>query len=440
MWPALMCALLPAPRVVPVPHAPAGRPAFVSVRGRRFVEPSGRPLLLHGIAIDNKSRRQGYTAGIERSDFAAIRRWGMNCVRLAIFWDGIEPQPGHIDEAYLQRVSRLVSWARAEHLMVLLDMHQDLYSVKFSDGAPEWATLDEGKPHVTGAIWSESYYMSGAVQTALDHFWANSRAPDGKGLQDHYAFAWRAVAERFKDEPAVLGYDLMNEPFAGHNAARFLQVSMQRVADLLRAGGDAHAPSLLELAAMGSTARGRRKLMGLLGDMRIFTGMLDAAAPITQDFERTCLMPMYERVRTEIRAVDRNHILFMEPAMSSNIGIRTAIVPLTDEEGRRDPQQAYAPHGYDLITDTDMLDLCSGERLALIFSRHGETARKLELPMLVGEWGALPGGDVHAAGTAKFIVQQFDRLGCGDTYWDYQRSLGRSALPGALRRSRVRQP
>ena len=93
--------------------------------------------------------------------------------------------------------------------------HEDLYSVGFGDGAPLWATLDESKAHTTGAEWSDAYYESEAVQTALDHFWANSPGPDGWGLQDHYARHWQLVASRFKDEPDVIGYDLMNEPFPG---------------------------------------------------------------------------------------------------------------------------------------------------------------------------------------------------------------------------------
>jgi endoglycosylceramidase len=98
-------------------------------------------------------------------------------VRLGIIWDGLEPQPGRIDEDYLERIGKLVGYAKAEGLYVLLDMHQDLYSVKFSDGAPAWATLDEGKPHTAGAVWSDAYYASAAVQTALDHFWENAPGP-----------------------------------------------------------------------------------------------------------------------------------------------------------------------------------------------------------------------------------------------------------------------
>jgi endoglycosylceramidase len=119
--------------------------------------------------------------------------------------------------------------------------------------------------------------------------------------------------------------------------------------------------------------------------------------------------------------------------MSANLGIASALVPLTDEQGRRDPQQAYAPHGYDIVVDTALIELTSQERVALIFRRHGEFARRHQLPMLVGEWGAYY-LDAKAAEAARFVVKQFDALGCGDTYWDYGRGLAQSPLLPALRR------
>jgi endoglycosylceramidase len=406
--------------------------AFVTVAGQEFHDPAGHKLMLHGVGIANKSKEQGYTAGIDRSDFAVIHSWGMNCVRLAIFWDGVEPQPGKINQGYLDRVARIVAWAKAEGVYVILDMHQDLYSVKFSDGAPAWATLDEGKPYTTGAVWSDSYYASEAVQTALDHFWANSAAPDGKPLQEHYATAWRSVAERFKDEPAVIGYDLMNEPFPGRDAARVMYAGMQALSEGL-AQRQSKAPSAEELMAMEATTEGRRQIATWLGEPQLFLRMLDAAEPLMQEFDRSRLMPMYCRVRTAIRSVDSNHILLIEPAMSANMGIRTAIGPLVNDQGRRDPRQAYAPHCYDIVVDTTSQDLNSRDRVALIFTRHAEFARKHTLPVIVGEWGAFqPEGT--SVDIARYTVRQFDLLGFGDTFWAYRRGFGDSPLLPALQR------
>ena len=427
-----LAACLPCVLAQDRPAAPR-QPGFVTASGTRFLDANGKPLLLHGIAIANKSPQEGYTGGIERADFAAIRSWGMNCVRLAIFWDGIEPQPGKIDTAYLDRVAQMVGWAKAEHIYVMLDMHQDLYSVKYSDGAPAWATLSDGKEHVKGSVWSDSYYASPAVQTALDHFWANSPAPDGKPLQEHYAQAWVAVAERFKDEPAVVGYDLMNEPFPGAQAPLFMHAGAQRAAEAIAAKKQPDPPTADQILAMEATPEGRRQVTLWLGDMNIFHALIEGGTPVMQEFDRQSLMPMYVRVRQAIRRVDRNHILFLEPAMAANAGFPSAIVPLTDEQGRRDPQQAYAPHGYDVVVDTGSQDLNNRDRIGLIFRRHGEWSRRHSMPMLVGEWGAFEPED-QSVGIARFTVEQFDALGCGDTFWAYRRGMGRSPLLPALTR------
>jgi endoglycosylceramidase len=403
------------------------------VSGTQFLDGAGKPLLLHGINVVNKSNAKGYTEGIGPADFAAIRGWGMNCVRLGILWDGLEPEPGKIDQDYLDRIARIVGWAKAEGLYVLLDMHQDLFSVKFSDGAPAWATLDEGRPHTRTAVWSDAYYASAAVQTALDHFWTNSPGPDGVGLQNHYAGVWQRVAERFKDESAVLGYDLMNEPFPGRDALRVQGAILSRLAELLQPRLGEKAPTPLKLILMEGSPEGRKQITEWLGDMELFQGVLAAGAPIMQEFERGRLMPFYARVRQSIRQVDTNHILFLEPAMSANLGIPSALVPLADEHGRRDPQQAYSPHAYDIVLDTPLAALASDARIELIFHRHGETARRLGLPMLVGEWGAYY-EDAACVAAARFVVRQLDALRCGDTYWDYRRSLGHSPLLKALER------
>ena len=416
------------------PPASAEAAGFVTVAGRQFLDGEGKRIILHGINVVQKSKAEGYVGKLSAADFATIRGWGMNCVRLGIFWDGLEPEPGRIDEAYLERIARLVGWAREQGLFVLLDMHQDLYSVKFSDGAPPWATLDENKPHTVGAVWSDAYYVSEAVQTAFDHFWANSPASDGVGLQDHYARVWRRVAERFKDDPAVVGFDLMNEPFPGRDAGKVQLALMARLAEQLgrRPGG----PTLTveQLAGMEGTPEGRKQITQWLADLKLYQGMLEAGFPIMQQFDRAQLQPFYARVRQAIREVDARHIIFFEPAMSANLGILSALVPLTDNQGKRDPQQAYAPHGYDIVVDTSSIELTSRERVALIFQRHGEFSRRHQLPVLVGEWGAYY-LDAKAAEAARFVVQQFETLECGDTYWSYQPGLAESPLLAALRRS-----
>ena len=36
-----------------------------------------------------------------------------------------------------------------------------------------------------------------------------------QGIQDHFAMFWGRVAQKFQDNKYVLGYELLNEPWAG---------------------------------------------------------------------------------------------------------------------------------------------------------------------------------------------------------------------------------
>jgi len=407
---------------------------FVTVRDGRFVDGAGRQVILHGINVQEKSKAKNYLSWHGPEQFAAMREWGFNCVRLLISWDGLEPAPGKYDETYLAGVDQRIAWAKEQGLYVLLDMHQDLYGVKFGNGAPLWATLDEGKPHVAGgAVWSDAYLTSAAVQTAFDNFWANKPGPDGVGIQDRFALAWRYVAQRYADEPAVLGYDLLNEPFLGSRAPGAYLLAFAKAAALLAPAQDPAAVTVAGLVQQWSGVAGRAALMQRLADVQLYAAIVDAAGPVFQEFERTALSAMYRRVGEAIRQVDRNHVLFIEGSVSANIGIPAGVEPLTGSDGATDALQAFAPHAYDIVTDTPEASQANGARVELIFSRRGETSKRLGLPMLIGEWGAYYGSP-DTLPAARVVVRQLEKLLCGDTYWDFHEGILNAAYFKMLKR------
>ena len=205
----------------------------LSVSGTRFVDSFGRQVILSGINKVNKNQKMNYTDNDSLSSYEQLSKYGFNCIRLGVIWDGVEPVPGKYDEKYLDKIEERVNWAAQNGIYVLLDMHQDLYSVSFSDGAPLWATLTDNQPHVTGDIWSDAYFMSSAVQKAFDNFWENKAVSDGIGLQDHYANMWNHIASRFANNKAVIGYDIMNEPFNGSQGTYILPQILTEYARLL---------------------------------------------------------------------------------------------------------------------------------------------------------------------------------------------------------------
>jgi endoglycosylceramidase len=176
----------------------------------------GRTLLLHGVNVASAAKSApDATSWHTREDYARLHDWGLHAVRLLVFWSAIEPQPGVYDEAYVERVAERVGWARELGLLVVVDMHQDLYSAKYTgDGAPEWACLDEGQPFEAVEPWWMRN-LQPAVRTAWNNFWETDE------LQAHAVEAFAHLAERLAGDPAVLGYDLMNEPFGYYEPAVF---------------------------------------------------------------------------------------------------------------------------------------------------------------------------------------------------------------------------
>lgn len=176
------------------------------------------------------------TAPGSGDDFAEMRALGVDVVRLVLNWSQLEPEPGAYSASYLSRVAQVVGWAAQQRINVILDMHEDQYS-RFilpgesativgqactssggSDGAPAWAVLTDGKPAC--AIAGQSA-LNPASTAAFYEFWQNATVPaapgasPGPGLEDHYIGAMAYLASRFASDPAVLGYEIMNEPQPG---------------------------------------------------------------------------------------------------------------------------------------------------------------------------------------------------------------------------------
>lgn len=133
----------------------------IKVVGKRFVDEDGNQVIMNGINMVCKEKGKGYLEPNSEDILRIFSRRGFNLVRLGIFWDGVEPGPGVYDDEYLDRVARIVEEAERCGIYILLDMHQDLFAAKYIDGAPDWATLDEGLYHPEKCtMWYEAYVSS----------------------------------------------------------------------------------------------------------------------------------------------------------------------------------------------------------------------------------------------------------------------------------------
>ena len=399
---------------------------FLKVEGQNFVDAEGRQVILSGVNFISKNPEEKYMPPQGKETFEQFKSWGFNCIRLGIIWDGLEPEPGKYNEEYLQEIDKRIQWAADNGIYVYLDMHQDLYGAKYSDGAPDWATLDEGKEHLTGAIWSDSYLISPAVQTAFDNFWNNAPAPDGIGIQDHYANLWKLIAERYADNTTVIGYDIMNEPFMGSSAQNVMPLMLGAYAQVYAEETGEMPPSAEELGAMWADEKSRLEALELVATREKYSKVVDAVYELSADFEKNQLQPMYQKMANAIREVDRNHILFFNHNYFVNTGVSTALEATKLPDGSRDPNVAYAAHGYDLVVDTEEVENPSYERVKFIFDRIAESGKRMEMPVLVGEWGALHGQSPKMIETARHLVGLFEGHKFSNTYWAYYTDIEKS--------------
>ncbi len=195
------------------PLPPYEPTAFVGTDGAVFRDHEGRVLLLRGLNVSNKSKSAPFfPQWLTFQDVQRLRARGFNCVRFLVIWEAIEPEEGVFDEAYLDMVEERVSWFTDAGMYVMVDMHQDLYGPKFgADGAPLWATIDHDLPYDPPPGGWFLGYGEPAVNQAFQSLYDNE-----EGIRDHFIQAWQAVAARFADDPMVVGYDLLNEPWFGN--------------------------------------------------------------------------------------------------------------------------------------------------------------------------------------------------------------------------------
>ncbi|MBC5641531.1 cellulase family glycosylhydrolase [Parabacteroides sp. BX2] len=390
---------------------------FLSTDGTSFIDNQGRTVILNGLNHVTKVPENSFLYDGDKELFRQFKEWGFNCIRYGLYWDVLEPEPGKINEGYLKEVDKRVKWAEENNLWLILDMHQDLYGRKFGNGAPLWATLDEGLPHVKGDVWSDAYIMSPAVQKSFDNFWSNKPAEDGVGLQDHYINAWKTVAARYANAPSVVGFDIMNEPFMGTSGLPAFQ-------KLLEGFAEVHASLTGEILteeaiiSMWNTEDSRLEAYALLNDGKVFSHVVSKISPLVDEFEQGALSDFYQRVRDAIREVNTKHILFLEHNFFCNLGVPSRFCIPKDKEGRNDPLCAYAPHGYDLVTDSKASMSQGYGRLDFLFRSMFKRGDELQIPTLVGEWGAFyMGGDYKEP--AIHIINQIEKSKAGQTYWAF---------------------
>ena len=238
----LMVVAIVAMACATTPDSDNGSNNFVRVDGPNLVTPDGKVLFIRGTNLGNWLNPEGYMFGFQRvnsahfidemlrqaigpdatnefwarfkdnyiteADIAFIASTGANTIRLPFHYKLFT------DEDYMglvskqdgfARVDSVIEWCRKYGLYVILDMHD----------APGGQTGDN-------------------IDDSYGYPWLLV----SEASQRLYADIWRSIAERYKDEPVVLGYDLLNEPIAPY-FGEDVEVLNGKLKELYRIGFDA---------------------------------------------------------------------------------------------------------------------------------------------------------------------------------------------------------
>ena len=135
---------------------------------------------------------------IGEEDIRFIKAAGFNTVRVPLHWRlFVEPGDGSADRFEgpgWRLLDRLVGWCRAAGLRVILDLH----------AAPGGQT---GVNHDDGPGFPLVFYVPRYRQLTIA--------------------LWRALAEHYRDDPTILGYDLLNEPISPYNDMDYLNPRLE---------------------------------------------------------------------------------------------------------------------------------------------------------------------------------------------------------------------
>jgi endoglycosylceramidase len=131
-----------------------------------------------------------------------------------------------------------------------------------------------------------------------------------------------------------------------------------------------------------------------------------------------------------VREVTPKGVIFMENCYYSNLGIPYAALAPT-VNGVREPNVSYSPHAYDLTVDTPGYAYASNDRVGSIFAEQRRAQARLQVPVLVGEWGAGYMGEKCYPHIA-FLLHLFDAYQWSFAYFTYTEDLYDSPLMDIL--------
>eukprot|EP01064_Diplonema_japonicum_P009215 TRINITY_DN1668_c1_g1_i1.p1 TRINITY_DN1668_c1_g1~~TRINITY_DN1668_c1_g1_i1.p1 ORF type:complete len:489 (+),score=125.01 TRINITY_DN1668_c1_g1_i1:50-1516(+) len=364
-------------------------PERMSTRGRWIIDESGRVRLFHGFNDIGHAKGGEYMPGATmlEANLDVLEKGGFNGFRMPMMWAGANPREGYLNDSYITQIRTQVERMGARGMYSFLDMHQDVLSTRFHsyDGAPRWLVNKTNPRHPYPwplpsplSNWAEGY-LTEACGQAFEDIYDNRH-----GGRTAWIEFWTRVATLFKDTKATLGYELINEPWAG----------------------DVY---------------------------------LDPLLITPEQAGKHNLLPSYDKLVESIRTVDNNTIVFFEPVTWGMVlpGNNITLVGNGFDHIPGGPQNAdksvFSWHYYCWMLNSDYSNSsapykpalkveCDDALGPLIFSTVIKDVEKLGVASFLTEFGALTpnANEPDSEGTQEIesVLREADRSLQSWTFWD----------------------
>jgi len=222
-----------------LPFCLQAQTGFITVKGKEVIGADGKPFIMRGTNLGNWLVPEGYMFKFEKvnsprlinqaiseligpdeakkfwekylhsyiteGDIHYLKTIGVNSIRIPFnyrlftnedYLGSNDPNRG------FELIDPVISWCKKEGIYVMLDMH----------AAPAGQTGDN-----------------------IDDGYGYPFLFKSEAAQKQCAEIWRRIADHYKNEPIVLGYDLLNEPIATYFDATDLNPSLEPVYKLVTA-------------------------------------------------------------------------------------------------------------------------------------------------------------------------------------------------------------